>query len=437
MSLDSVAILGIALLLVLMFLRMPIAVSMGIAGFVGLCLIRGVEPAMGLLALASYRTATSYQLSMIPLFVLMGELAFRGGLSEEAFSSLYKWIGQLRGGLAMASVGACAAFGSVCGSHVATAVTMCSAALPEMRKYKYSDELSLGAICAGGTLGIMIPPSSAFVVYGFVTEVPVGALFIAGILPGILVTVLFWIQIYINCRLHPELGPSGPKTPWREKLLAFNGIWLILLIFIIVIGGIYAGIFTPTESAAVGAFLIFMVGLVKRRLTWNSFYDSVVGTVKISTMIFFLIIGAAIFGSFLTTSEITFKLSEFVGSLQVNSYVILAAVLLIYTITGFFLDIYAVILITLPVFFPIVVLSLGFDPLLFGVLSTLTVMIGSITPPVGVVVFAIAGRVKEVSMYTIFRGCTPYVVTMIVALIILIAFPQISLVLPNLMMPYR
>ena len=437
MSHDLLALLGVVLLLVFMFLRMPIAVCMALVGFIGLCLIRGVPPALANIAFTTYRTATAYQLSMIPLFILMGELAFRGGLSKDAYSALYKWVGRLPGGLAMATVGACSAFGAVCGSHVATAATMCSAALPEMRKFKYSDELSLGCICAGGNLGIMIPPSSAFIIYGFVTETPVGALFIAGILPGIMITLLFWLLIYIRCNLNPQLGPRGSKSTWKEKLMSLDSIWKILVIFVLVIGGIYAGIFTPTESAAIGVFLVFVFSIIKRQLTWRGLLDSLLGTTKTSAMIFLLIIGSMIFSSFLTTTEVALGLSDIVDELEVGPYVILAAVLVIYFITGFFLEIYSVILITLPIFFPIIVISLGFDPLLFGVLTTLTVMIGAITPPVGNVVFVIAGKLKDVPMYSIFRGCLPFIVTMLIALIILIIFPQISLILPDLMIPYR
>ncbi len=437
MSHESIAILGIVLLLVLMFLRMPIAVCMILAGFIGICLVRGVPAGLVNLSRTAYNNATSYQLSMIPLFIFMGELAFRGGLSQDAFLTLYRWVGHLKGGLAMATVGACAAFGAVCGSHVATAATMCSAALPEMRRYKYNDTLSLGSICGGGNLGIMIPPSSAFVIYGFATTVPVGPLFIAGIVPGILITVLFCFQIYIQCALKPELGPSGPRYSWTEKFIALQGIWRILVVFILVIGGIYTGIFTPTESAAVGVFLVFILSIMKRQLTWNAFFDSIMGTVKISAMILLLVIGSMVFGTFLTSTETTVALANLIGQLEVNPYIILIAVMIFYIITGFFLDIYAVLLITLPILYPIVVLALGFDPLVFGVLSVLTVMIGSITPPVGVVVFAVAGRVKEVPIYEIFRGCMPFVVTMCVGLVLLIIFPGLSTLLPHSMLPLR
>jgi C4-dicarboxylate transporter DctM subunit len=374
---------------------------------------------------------------MIPLFILMGELAFYGGLSKDAFTTLHKWVGHLRGGLAIATVGACAAFGAVCGSHVATAATMCSVALPEMRRYKYQDELSLGSICAGGNLGFLIPPSAAFVVYGFITQVSIGSLFISGIIPGLLITFLFWIQIYIQCMRNPALAPLGPQWSWQERFKSLKGIWGILIIFIIVIGGIYSGVFTPTESAAVGVFAVFIIGLAARQLTFQQFHKSLISTVKTSAIIFFLIIGAMVFSSFLTTTEFALGIGSYIETLQVDRYVIMIAILIVYIIAGFFLDIFAVLMITLPISHPILVLSLGFDPVHFGVLCVVTIMIGAITPPVGVVVFAISGMVRDVHMYTIFRGCMPFVVTMIIALAILLVFPELSTFLPSLMLPYK
>ncbi len=436
MSLTTIALISICLFLVLMFLGMHIGLAMALAAFLGLWLVRGVSPALGITSVIAFANSTSYHLTVLPLFIWMGLLASYGGLSRDAFASLDKWIGHLRGGLAMATTGACAAFGAVCGSATATAATMCTAALPEMRRYKYHDELSMGCIASGGNLGFLIPPSGAFVVYGFVTQVSIGTLFIAGILPGILLTVLFCITIYIQCRINPHLAPYGSKASWGERFKAFKGLWSILLLFIVVIGGIYAGIFTPTEAAAVGAFATFLIGLATRQLTWAGFRSSLYETVRSTAMIFLLIIGAMIFSSLLTATEVTIRLGELISSWQVNRFIILAAVLFVYVIGGFFMDIWALLIVSLPIAFPIVVDVLGFHPVLFGVLSVLTIMMGGITPPVGLVAFAVHGIVRDVPLFTIFRGCIPFVIAMLVCLIILVAFPEISLYLPGLMLPY-
>jgi len=437
MDLTTITLIGVGLFLILMFLKMPIGLAMALAGFIGISLIRGIAPALGNISVIAYSTATSYHLSVIPLFVLMGVLAGYGGVSKNAFSTLNKWIGHLRGGLAMATTGACGAFGAVCGDHIATAATMCSAALPEMRRYKYSDELSLGCIAAGGNLGFLIPPSAAFIIYGFVTQTSIGSLFIAGILPGILLTLLFWIVIYFLCRLDPTLAPPGPKVSWMERLKAIRGIWGIFLLFIIVMGGIYTGIFTPTEAGAIGAFAAFILGAASRQLSWQGFAHSLWETIATTAMIFLLIIGAMIFSTFLTSAEVAITVGNLIEGWDVNRYVILAAILIFYVITGFFMDIFALLIVSLPIVFPIVAGPLGFDPVLFGVLSVLTIMMGSISPPVGVVVFAVYGIVKDVPLFKIFRGCMPFLAAMLICLIILVAFPQISLVLPNFMIPYR
>ncbi len=437
MSLTTIIIIGICLFLLLMFLRMPIGLAMALAGFIGIILARGLSPALNNVGSIVYSTATSYNLSVIPLFILMGTLAGYGGVSKDAFSSLHKWVGHLRGGLAMATTGACAAFGAVCGDHIATAATMCTAALPEMRRYNYGDELSLGCIAAGGNLGFLIPPSAAFIVYGFVTQVSIGSLFIAGILPGLLLTLLFWIAIYIQCKINPTLAPRGPQASWGERVKALKGLWSILLLFIVVIGGIYAGVFTPTEAGAVGAFATLILGTATKQLTWQGFVNALFETAMTTAMIFLLIMGAMIFSTFLTTTEVTITLARLIEGWNVNPYVILSVILIFYVITGFFMDIFALLIVSLPIVFPIVVISLGFDPVFFGVLSVLTIVMGSISPPVGVVVFAVHGIVREVPLFRIFRGCMPFLAAMFICLIILVAFPQISLVLPNLMLPYR
>lgn len=436
MELTDIAFIGAAIFLVLMFLKMPIGVSMAVAGFIGIWLTRGMHPALVTLGLVTYRTATSQYLSALPLFILMGILAGSGGISKGAFSTFQTWVGQFRGGLAMATTGACGAFGAVCGDSVAAAATMCSVALPEMRRYNYDDQISLGSICMGGNLGIMIPPSNAFIVYGFITQVSIGALFMAGVMPGLLLILTVCITIYFQARINPGLAPPGPRTSWMERLISLKDLWSIMVLFIIVMGGIYLGIFTPTEAGAVGAFAAFLIGIATRKLTLNGLKRTLMDTVMTSTMIFLLIIGAMILNSFLTTTEITITMGNFIQGLEINRYFILGAVLLIYVILGFFMDIYAVLVVSLPIIFPIIT-HLGFDPVLFGVLCILTIMIGCITPPIGVVTFAVAAIAKDVPIFKVFRGCAPYVITMCICLVILVALPQISLLLPNLMLPYR
>lgn len=436
LSTIDIGFLMIALVVVLMFLKMPVGVTMIVAGFIGFWLIRGVEPAMSGLGLITWRQGVNEILIIIPLFTWMGMLAAYGGISESAFSSLYKWVGHLPGGLAMACTGACTAFGAVCGNHIATAVTMSSVALPEMRRYKYSDEFSLGCIAASGNLGIMIPPSGAFIIYGFLTETSIGALFIAGILPGILITLMFFGQIYLQCRLNPRLGPAGPSASWIERLKSLKGLLPILTVFLLVMGGIYAGVFTPTEGAACGTFIVFIISVLNRRLNWKNFVSSIRESLMTSAMIMLMIIGAMIFGAFITTSEIPGAAANFAASLEINKYLIMGFILLIYIVSGFVLDIYAILVVTLPIFFPIVG-ALGFDPLHFGVLAVLTIMLGSISPPFGIVIFALSGMNKDVPIFRIFKGAMPFFATMVIALIIILFVPMISTFLADFMIPYR
>ena len=437
MNFDTIAIIGVVLFLVLMFLKMHIGLSMALSGIVGLFLVRGINPALNISSIIVWGTGSSYFLTVLPLFILMGLFAAYGGISKDAFNSVNKWIGHLKGGLAMATMLACAAFGAVCGSASATAATMVAAAFPEMRRYKYNDELSLGAIAAGGNLGFIIPPSASFVVYGFITQTSIGALFISGILPGLLLTVLFCITIYIMVLLKPSLTPSSTSYSWLDRLKSFKGLWAVIVVFVLVMGGIYMGVFTPTEAAAVGAFVTFVIGIATRQLNISKIVKSLYETSKSSAMVFLLMFGAMIFSAFLTSTEITLRLGNLITSLNMNRYVIMAIVLVIYVILGFFMDIWAVQIVSLPIVFPIIVDVCNFDPLVFGVLCTLTIMIGNITPPVGLVVFVVQGLAPDVPVYTIFRGCTPFVITMVLFLIIVVIFPDLTLVLPSQMLPYR
>ncbi len=434
MKLEIIGAIGIIIMLVLMFLKMPLGITMAMVGFIGFSYISGLNQGLSVLSVTAFRTGSSFMMSVIPLFVLMGIIAGYGGLSDEAFYTANKWLGHFPGGLAMAAVGGCAAFGSVCGAAVATATTMCTVALPEMRRYKYSDQLSLGTICCGGMLGFMIPPSIPFMLYGIVTNVSIGRLFIAGILPGLLITVLFIFAIYIVCRLNPSLGPSATRASWKERISSLSRVWGILVLFFLVIGGMYGGIFTPTEGGAVGAFGALVLALIKRRINWKNFKASIYDTANLTGMIFILIIGATIFAYFIAVTEIPFSLANFISELHVPPLVVVIVILVIYVIVGFFMEILAVMMLTVPIFFPILQ-SLSIDPVWFGVLVIVTVMIGQVTPPVGIVVFAVGGLVKDVPLFLIFRGIWPFMYAMLISLIILMALPQISLWLPDLMLP--
>jgi C4-dicarboxylate transporter DctM subunit len=435
MDLPTIGWIMIVFFLVLMLLNMHIGAALLLTAFIGLLIIRGLPGALSAIALIPWRQGINEILVVIPLFTWMGLLAAQGGISRDAFTSLYKLVGRLPGGLAMACTWACAAFGAVCGNQTATSVTLCAVALPEMRRYNYDDGFSLGCISSTGNLGILIPPSGTFVLYGFLTETSIAALFISGILPGIMLAILFCIQIYIQCRLNPALGPQGTRFTWKERITGLKGLWAILVSFLLVMGGIYFGVFTPNEGAAVGCFVVFIIGLANKQLTWKGFISSLREALVVSCMILFIIMGAMLFGTFTTTSEIPASLTNFVTEVSLNRYVVLFAILIIYFIAGFIMDIFAVLVVTLPIFFPIVT-AVGFEPIHFGVMCVLCVALGGVTPPFGLNVFAIAGMNKDVPLYTIFRGVVPFIITMIIGLIIIVFFPDISMLLPKFMYPY-
>lgn len=432
----EIGIIMTILMFVLMYLKMPIGMSMLIAGFLGFVMVRGMPAGLSSIGIIPWRQGLKDVLLLIPTFTLMGLLSSRGGISRDAFSSLYKWIGHLPGGLAMACTGACAAFGAVCGNQLATSLTMSSVAMPEMRKYKYDDAFSLAGIAASGNLGILIPPSGAFVIYGFLTETSIGALFIAGILPGLMIMALFWLQIYLQCSLNPALGPRGPKFSWKEKIISIKDLWSILLVFVIVMGGIYAGVFSPSEAAACGAVAVLIISLVKRQLIWSGFISAFHETMKVTAMIMLIVIGAMYFGSFLAVSRIPLVLADFVLSLSVNPYAVMGIILLLYVVIGFVMDVYAVLVITLPIIFPVVI-AVGFDPLHFGVMCVLTIMLGGITPPFGGQVFVLGGMFRDVPIFAIFGKITPFVITMLVSLLIILFIPAVTTLLPDFMIPYR
>lgn len=427
----EVGIIGIIILIILLFSGIPIGVGMGLIGFLGFAYLSGFQSALGVLKTVPYSTFSQYDLSVIPLFILMGAFAFNSGLSEDLYRTVYKWLGHLRGGLAMATVGACACFAAICGSSLATAATLGAVALPEMKKYNYDPALATGSIAAGGTIGILIPPSVILVIYGIITELSIGKLFLAGFIPGILEAVFYMITISILTKINPALGPRGPKTTINEKFIALGKTWEVFFLFIVVIGGIYFGIFTPSEAAGVGAFGAFIFGVLRKKLKWKNFKESFIDTSKTTGMIFIIILGAMFLGYFLSVAKLPSELARFVSELPVNRYVILIMILIVFLLLGCIMDSMAIVLLTVPIFYPLI-LKLGFDPIWFGILVTRMTEIGLITPPVGLNVYIIKG-ISDVPMGTIFRGVAPFLIADLCQVVLLIGIPELSLFLPSLM----
>jgi C4-dicarboxylate transporter, DctM subunit len=425
-------ITGLVVLFLLLAARMPIGFAMALVGFVGASAIIGIDGALSMIGMVPYSEVASYTLSVVPLFLLMGQFAFNSGLSADAYYSAHRWLGHLPGGVAMATIGGCAGFAAVSGSSLAGAATMGMVALPEMRRYKYDMSLATGSIAAGGTLGILIPPSISMVIYGLLTEQSIGKLLIAGIFPGILLTLLFMLTIYVLTRRNPALGPPARKASLTQRLVALKGGWGILVIFAVVMGGMYGGICTATEAAAIGALgcFLFMVG--RKRVTRKDFLTGLEDTGRIVGMIFAILIGATIFSNFLALSRLPVELANWIGALPVHRYGILAIILFLYFIMGCLMDILAMVVLTIPIFFPVIT-HLGFDPIWFGVIIVIMMEQGLITPPIGMNVFVLHGIAKDVPMYTIFRGILPFLVAMWICLLIVIIFPQIALYLPNAM----
>lgn len=427
------AVIGAAIFFTLMFLKLHVGLSLMTAGFIGFCLTRGVTAAKVALSTTIYEVSSSPVLVIIPLFVVMGVIAGEGGTIRAAFNSFRQLMGHYRGGLAMATVGSCAAFGAVCGDNIATAAVMDKAALPEMKRYGYDDKLAFGSIASGGNLGILIPPSAAFVVYGFITESSIGQLFISGIIPGIILTLLFMGQIALQCRVNPGLSSKYDPAGWRDRLISLKGLIGIIVVFALVMGGLMGGLFTPTEAGAAGSVAVLVVSLFYRQLTLKALGRSLLEAVRTAAMILLLIMGARFFSYFLTSTEVASSLSNALVEANLNRYVVMIMVCILYLILGALMDIWSVMIITLPIFFDLLTFELGFSPLQLGVITVLCIMIGCITPPVGVVVFTLAGMHREVPMYTIFRGVWPFVATMCIFLLMLIFVPSLSTWLPGLM----
>lgn len=431
MSPETTGFVGILALLFLFLLRVPVAFAMTLVGLVGFAYLSDIDPALAILSQDLFETFISYPLSVIPMFILMGSFAHASGISQRLFSATYTWVGSLRGGLTMATVLACAGFAAICGSTAATAATMGKIALPEMKKYKYDDALATGTVAAAGTLGILIPPSTILIVYGILVEESIGKLFVAGIVPGIILSLLFVATVAVLCARNPALGPPGPATTWTEKLQATKGIIEAVILFLLAIGGLMLGWFSPTQAGSIGAGGALLIGLVRRKLSWKNFLETGKDGLLTSCMVLFIIAGAVVFGHFLAVSTIPFKLADWVGNLPIHRMAVMGIIIFIYFLGGFFMDSLALVVVTIPIFYPIVQ-KLGFDPIWFGVIIVLTGEMGVITPPVGVNVFVIKGIAPEVPLNTIFRGIFPFLYAIILLTIVVLFFPEIATFLPSL-----
>ena len=423
-------LIAFGILLTLAFARIPIAFAMLIVGVGGFALTRGMHAAFNQLAQTTFAAGIDYELSVVPLFVLMGNFVSRAGMSQELFRAAYTFIGHWRGGLAMSTVVACAGFGSICGSSIATAATMSKVAYPPMRKLGYSDKLSAASICAGGTLGILIPPSTIMVIYGIITETNIGRLFAAGVFPGILAAALLCLAVRWVVWRDPSAGPAGERSSWRERLEALRGIWGVGVLFLVSIGGIYAGIFTATEGAGIGAFGAFVFALARRALTWRVLREVLIESARTTSMLFMILIGALVFANYINFTSLPFDLTSFIDQFKVHPLMVVVAICAIYVVLGTAMEELSMVLLTVPIFFPLVT-QLGFDPVWFGILIVVIVEIGLISPPVGMNLFVLSSLLPEVSTPTLFRGVLPFVLADIVRLGILIAFPAISLWLPS------
>jgi C4-dicarboxylate transporter DctM subunit len=427
-------LVALAAMLALVFVRIPIAFAMAIVGTVGYAYMRDWNWAIAFASVQTnvYETGRNYTLSVVPLFIVMGTFVARAGIAEELFRAAYAFIGHRRGGLAMATIMACAGFGSVCGSSIATAATMAKVAYPSMKRFNYSDRLAAGAIAGGGTLGIMIPPSTLMVIYAIFTETNIGKMFAAGILPGILGAALLCVAVQWTCWRDAKAGPPGERSSWRARGAALRGVWPVAVLFLFVMGGIYGGLFTATEGAGMGAFGAMMFALWRRALTWQTLYAALVEAGRTTAMLFTILIGALIFADFINITTMPADLKQFVMRFELHPMLVVAAIMAIYILLGTAMEELSMVLLTLPVFFPLVV-GMGLDPVWFGILIVTIVEIGLISPPVGMNLFVLNTLLPQVQTRTIFYGVLPFIAADCVRLAILIAFPAISLFLPGLM----
>jgi len=426
-----IGIIGIFILILIFMLSMPVGFAMAFVGLAGFCYLVSPEAGLSLLARDVFTTFSSYTLTVIPMFLFMGSIAYVAGMSRRLYDASYTVFGQMRGGLLMATIIGCAGFAAICGSTSATAAAMGRVSLPEMKRYNYDDSLATGSVAAAGSLGILIPPSTIFIVYGILTEQSVGKLFIAGVLPGVLLASLFLAVVLIVCSIKPNLAPPGEPTSYKDKIAGLIGISEMLALFVLVIGGLFLGWFSPTQAGAAGAAGALLIGLARRQLNWSGFLFAVKDTIKVTCEVMIIVTGAVIFGHFIAVTKIPLVLTDWVAGLSLPTAAVMGLIVLMYLLGGFFMDALALITLTIPIIYPLI-LSLGFDPIWFGVIVVLVTEMGVITPPVGINVYVIKGIAEDVSLETIFKGILPFLAALIVAVVILIAFPQIATFLPNL-----
>ena len=426
------ALIGLATMMALSFLRVPIAISMGLVGFLGLWWMRGLGPSMASATTVVYESGFQYTLSVVPLFILMGNFVTRAGMSKELYRAAYTFVGHLRGGLAMATVLACAGFGAICGSSIATAATMTKVAYPSMRDHGYSDELAVGTIAAGGTLGILIPPSTIMVIYGIMTQTNIGKLFAAGVVPGLVAVVLLCLGVQYMCWRNPAAGPRAERAGWPERIRALRDVWAVVVLFSVVMGGIYGGVFTATEGAGIGAAGAFFFALARGALDQRALLAVLTDSARTTAMLFVILVGALIFSNFLNYTSMPTDLRALITHWQLSPVTVMVAICVIYVLLGTAMEELSMILLTIPVFFPIVT-GLGMDPVWFGIIIVVVVQIGLISPPVGMNMFVVKSMVPGMTTQTVFRGVWPFVWAEVVLLAILVAFPWLSLVLPALL----
>ncbi len=432
MSLTAVGILGIvALLLILFCLGMPVGFAMALVGFCGFCYVVSFKAGLNMISAVLWDTFSKYGLTVIPLFIFMGQVAFYSGVNEKLYNAAYKWVGQIRGGIAMATVMACAAFSAICGSNAATAATMTTVALPQMNKFNYEPKLSTGAIACGSTLGVVIPPSVVLIIIGLSTEQSIARLFYGGIGAGLILALLLTLSIYVVCRIYPEWGPVGPQTNWLEKFKALSGALEMVILFSLVMLGLYFGLFTPAEAGAAGSFFAVVISVLQGRLSWKGFIASVTDTLRISCMVIMIVAGAMIFGRFLAVTRIPFDIASWVVDLPVSGTFIMMIIFAIYIVGGAVMDALALLLITIPIFFP-VSQELGYDPIWFGVTITVVTTLGAVTPPVGATTYVVGGMAKNVRLEEVFKGVTYFLPAYILCILLLMAFPALVTFLPSL-----
>lgn len=431
MDFSTLGALGIAALLFALFvLGMPVGLAMGAVGFLGFAAAVSFPAAVNMVGADIWNTFSKYGFTVIPLFILMGYIAFNAGIAERLFDAAYRWIGHWRGGLAIATIGADELFASICGSNTATSATMGAVSLPLMKKYGYHPLLSTGTIATGGTLGTIMPPSVVMVIIGLQTEQSIAKLFLGGILPAILLGLLFVLTIVLLCRIYPHYGPAGPKESMAARFRSLGGVVEALVIFLLVIGGLYTGVFTPTEAGAVGVFFTLAVSAITRRLTWKGLVRSFGETLKISCMVYMLVAGAIIFGRFLAVTRLPFEVAEFAAGLPVSRYLILALIMLIYLVGGCFMDSLGFLVLTIPIFFPLGT-ALGFDPIWYSIMLTMVTTMGAITPPVGVNVYVVKALVPEVGIGAIYRSVSYFLLACIASMVLLTIFPEIATTIPS------